>query len=1085
VRDIVDACRFAFKWGLLFAIVAAVGVGFYLYTRMNDVIRVRVQAKLAAGYPNLHVEVRSAQLIDGKGIEVRGVVITDPRVEGSAGELAYFDEMMLCSKTNWKELVQQHEPIITKIILRRPQIQALHLPDGTWSAGQLLPLPKLSDHSPDMTIESGQMIVVDPRGNTPTPFMLRDINLEIKPVDREKSSGPDASTIAGYLSADHVQRVDISGRINRGGGLDINGSVNGIDVSPELMAVLPPEYADRIAPIAPLRGQAKLAEFHVRHDSSQPQPWQFSVKGQLISGRFEDPRLPQALADMQVDFRCDNQGIVIDRLAARNGPTRIQMQGQMAGFQTGAPMVFEGEATHLLIGRQWEAILPEKLLEQWHKFFPAGEINVRQLRVVFDGNRWRLDGTVECLNVSFTFYKFPYRLDRATGTLTLKNDTATNQNQLALNLTAFAGGRPVKIDGEFLNPGPEFTGAVEMHGDNLPLDQNLYAAMTAAQPKSSEVVQSLNPAGTFNFWVRSQRNDPHQQLMNQHLVVTLNRCSVCYDKFRYPMYNVTGTLEMVDGHWTFRELAGSNHAGHVTCEGRLTPVPEGFDLFLQFRGHDLVLEEDLRDALNPRMQRLWNELKPRGSFNLALAEVGYKSADKRLTVTTRVEPVGDTVSIEPTFFRYRLEKLQGAINFRDGRADLENLRAVHERTSLGSNGYCEYTPDGNWHMRLENLAIDRLRLDRDRDLIAALPPRLRKAAEQLSPTGLVGLNGSVEWWGNSATPPADPAPGSPDECKVRTAWNVEFDLQQAGLRAGLDLKNVNGSVKLNGQCDGQQFHSNGELNVDSITWNGFQFTEVNGPFRLDDHQVILGSAAENQPPARAARHVSAKAYGGAVTADATVLLEEVPRYSAQVVISDGDLARFCTDAIPGRQTLKGKMEAGVDLSGTAAGLHTLRGQGEVKLHDADIYRLPVMVALLKILNFKPPDSSAFSTSDIKFHIDGEHVLLNNIEFSGDAISLLGKGEMNLNTDIQLTLHSLVGRSDMELPAFKRMMGGASEQIMQIRITGTLADPKAKREAFPKITEALQSIQGGMQPQDRTLTPQGMRLQPASDDTQKR
>ncbi len=445
-------------------------------------------------------------------------------------------------------------------------------------------------------------------------------------------------------------------------------------------------------------------------------------------------------------------------------------------------MIIEGEASHLLIGRQWEAILPERLLAQWHKFLPAGEINVRAMRLVFDGSRWRLDGVVDCLNVSFMFYKFPYRLDRGTGTLTLKSDSQTNQNRLLLNLTAYAGGRPVKIDGEFFNPGPEFTGGVELHGENVPFDQNLYAAMTAAQPKSSAVVQSLNPAGTFNFWVRNQRNDPQQKVMNQHLVVTLNRSTFCYDKFRYPMYNVTGTLEMIDGHWTFRDLAGTNHSGRVTGEGRLTPVPDGFDLFLQFRGHDIGLEEELRDALNPHMQRLWNELRPKGSFNLELCEVSYRSADKKLSVTTRVEPVGDSVSIEPTFFRYRLEKLQGSISFREGRANLENVRAIHERTSLTTGGYCEYTPDGNWHMRLENLAVDRLRLDRDRDLIAALPSRLRKAAERLNPTGLVGLSGAVDWWGNSP-PPADPAAvPTPEDCKLRTAWNVEFDLQQAGLR---------------------------------------------------------------------------------------------------------------------------------------------------------------------------------------------------------------------------------------------------------------------------------------------------------------
>ena len=68
---------------------------------------------------------------------------------------------------------------------------------------------------------------------------------------------------------------------------------------------------------------------------------------------------------------------------------------------------------------------------------------------------------------------------------------------------------------------------------------------------------------------------------------------------------------------------------------------------------------------------------------------------------------------------------------------------------------------------------------------------------------------------------------------------------------------------------------------------------------------------------------------------------------------------------------------------------------------------------------------------------------------------------------------------------KRMLGGASKQFMQIYVTGTLADPKARREAFPKITEALQSMQTGMQPQDRAPAPEGMRSSSASEDAQRR
>jgi len=49
------------------------------------------------------------------------------------------------------------------------------------------------------------------------------------------------------------------------------------------------------------------------------------------------------------------------------------------------------------------------------------------------------------------------------------------------------------------------------------------------------------------------------------------------------------------------------------------------------------------------------------------------------------------------------------------------------------------------------------------------------------------------------------------------------------------------------------------------------------------------------------------------------------------------------------------------------------------------------------------------------------------------------------------------------------MGGASEQVMQIHVTGTLADPKTNEKRFPAINQALQTLQTGMQPQN-TLPP---------------
>ena len=48
-----------------------------------------------------------------------------------------------------------------------------------------------------------------------------------------------------------------------------------------------------------------------------------------------------------------------------------------------------------------------------------------------------------------------------------------------------------------------------------------------------------------------------------------------------------------------------------------------------------------------------------------------------------------------------------------------------------------------------------------------------------------------------------------------------------------------------------------------------------------------------------------------------------------------------------------------------------------------------------------PDSNAFSRSDIDFRVQGEHVYFDRLNFNGDAISLLGKGEMDMQSEIHL------------------------------------------------------------------------------------
>jgi hypothetical protein len=168
------------------------------------------------------------------------------------------------------------------------------------------------------------------------------------------------------------------------------------------------------------------------------------------------------------------------------------------------------------------------------------------------------------------------------------------------------------------------------------------------------------------------------------------------------------------------------------------------------------------------------------------------------------------------------------------------------------------------------------------------------------------------------------------------------------------------------------------------------------------------------------------------------------------------------EVMDGKQNLQGKVMANIELHGAGTSRNAISGRGSLRLSDADIYELPVMISLLKILSIRAPDRNAFSTSSMDYHIEGEHIYFDRIDFNGDAISLLGKGEMDFQSNVKLKFHAIVGRGEIDLPIIKEVYRGASQQILQIHVSGTLQNPETRKEAFPAVNQALQQLQGARQ-----------------------
>ena len=256
---------------------------------------------------------------------------------------------------------------------------------------------------------------------------------------------------------------------------------------------------------------------------------------------------------------------------------------------------------------------------------------------------------------------------------------------------------------------------------------------------------------------------------------------------------------------------------------------------------------------------------------------------------------------------------------------MQKLRAWHGNVELGTEGICDFhrrRPLGN---ALQGLYINGL----DRELIQALPERLRKAVLALNPGRPVNTNKSLaNVRGESRFHPQRPAGRA-------AAIAVGYDGQSVPKRNAV-RREARKSLRqyfAQGQLRRLRTQCRGELALDSVNFKDYQFTNVTGPIWIDDDRVLLGDWVDDpkQPtpppaanPPRRPRPISANLFEGVVHGKGWIKLGADPQYGLEATLQQANLAKV----IPGRQNLQGKIDAGIGLIGNGATRNGMHGGGQ-------------------------------------------------------------------------------------------------------------------------------------------------------------
>jgi hypothetical protein len=143
------------------------------------------------------------------------------------------------------------------------------------------------------------------------------------------------------------------------------------------------------------------------------------------------------------------------------------------------------------------------------------------------------------------------------------------------------------------------------------------------------------------------------------------------------------------------------------------------------------------------------------------------------------------------------------------------------------------------------------------------------------------------------------------------------------------------------------------------------------------------------------------------------------------------------------------------------------------VRDAQIWKLPIVFAIFQVLNLTP-DENVFHDGRLKYVLSQDDLTFERIDLQGKAMSFVGGGRMDLRTG-QLDLTLLAGSPvRIRLPLLTELWEGAWRELLEVRVLGTLDQPRIVPRPLRSLGRALDTLFPETPPRSPPFSPRGDR-----------
>lgn len=1025
------------KWlvrGLVFAIAGGLVLTGWMYRRWTNPSAVRLQViqRLNTYFVGAQVNVDAAHLRLLGGISVTDVRLSR-RDDPDRVDFAHIPSGVIYHD---KEQLLHGKLAIRKLELFRPRLRVIRGPDGRWNLAGVLELLPPREPIPTIVVHQGTILLEDrcPGGpgrsvgetDQPVRIELRDVSLSIvnDPLPTLNFQARGQAELSGAVHLRGTWRRDSHA-------LAVTFEAPALPVRPALthrLAAYVPclgEHAQYLEGIAKLR-------LDLTYQPGAAQPWSSDLHCHLTEGKFHHPLAPLPLERLQVRLRYLDDQVTLDECTAESGTARLQLTGTarfaLGGCGTDGDCSGSLKLEHLPLTPAFFARLPDQLQSVQTEFSPTGTVNLAVDFARRDGH-WTRHCVLRPEELSICFVRFPYRLDRLQGQVEHKVNEAEGTETLNLDLIGHAGDRPVYIKGQVKGAKPVPSVYLDVWSDGVPLDEKLEMALPA---RFQLLARSFHPTGKADFVALIRRPSGVREFSNR-LVIRFHEASCRYEVFPYPLENVSGILDIQPGHWEFRDFKGTHKGGEVRGKGRSIPTTGGDRVAIEVSGSNLLLDHELEEALQPTLRKAWKAFQPGGRMSFHATIDNLPGQPRDIDVTVNVQGC----TLRPAFLPYPLDRVTGTVRYAQDRVILGPFRAGHGGSVFGlEKGEVFLKPGGGFYAKLDGLSASPL--VPDADLLQALPTALRKAAAALQLRDPVHLRTQliVDMPSEAGSLPS-------------VYWDGSMELREARLIAGVPLEQVTGKIGCRGLHDGRQLQGLlGNVLLDHAT--AFKL-----PFRNIHCHIDVPREA---PQVLRLPDIKARLFDGDVGGSARIEFGPSLRYDVNLTALQVKLEEFGKHNL-GNAQLSGQLMARLYLSGRGTDINGLEGRGTIDVPNGQMYNLPLLLDLLKVLGLRPPDRTAFEEAHASFEIAGPRVHVRRLELYGSAISLSGQGEMNLDgSDLQLDFYAVWGRLVQWLPpVLKEIPPTIGQFLLKVKMRGKVGDVQFTKEPVPVLVEPVEKL----------------------------